>query len=359
MQLSILIATNRPGLLACSRIAQACSWAGPDIEVVIRDNSGDAQKRALLAQFQRDNCKVIIAEPCDVLTNTTEILKHAKGEFIFLIADDDFCFDHAIAALPGVIEQFGKDSTVVGVTGTYVVEASNDSSIAIYPDAESDDVIKRVVGFLGYGGPNILHYAPVRRELVQRVFAFMNTLPFLFSFHDQIFCLLYLLNGKFIRLQRLLYLYDVGVWEAGESAQKKDVDFYTTAGLDPAINKLHWFLCAFEGAALTLNSDLFPEHSIAERQAVTNSWFEAMFARFKGHERLTFGSPFSSDAEKLCAKLRAMEGTKSFDGMLTDICAVFDLFSKSHAQNYFDFWDAILNKRKPTSCKASVSRVSA
>jgi len=39
MQLSILIASNRTGLLACSRIAQACSWAGPNLEVIVRDNS--------------------------------------------------------------------------------------------------------------------------------------------------------------------------------------------------------------------------------------------------------------------------------------------------------------------------------
>ena len=116
--LSILIATNRPHLLACSRIAQACSWAGPDIEVIVRDNSGDPQKRALLPQFKRDNCNIIIAEPCDSLTNNTELLKLPTGDFIFILADDDFGFDHAIAALPGLISQIRKDSSVAGITGT-------------------------------------------------------------------------------------------------------------------------------------------------------------------------------------------------------------------------------------------------
>src|ERR1041384_4361563 len=99
VQLSILMGTNRADLLACSRIAQACSWAGPNIEVIIRDNSGDVKKRALLPHFRRDNCNIIIAEPCDALTNVSEIIKLAKGEFIFLVADDDFCFDHAISAI--------------------------------------------------------------------------------------------------------------------------------------------------------------------------------------------------------------------------------------------------------------------
>ena len=88
-----------------------------------------------------------------------------------------------------------------------------------------------------------------------------------------------------------MYLYDVGVWEkAGNPAQKRDLGSDADAGLDPAINKLHWFLCGFEGAVLARNSDVFPEYSIAQRQAVADRWFATMFARFKGHARLTFGS---------------------------------------------------------------------
>lgn len=355
MQLSILIPTNRPGLLACSRIAQACSWAGPNIEVIVRDNSGNAQKRELLGHFKNDNCNIIIAEPCDGLKNMSEILRLAKGDFVFLLADDDFCFDQAIAALPGVIEKIGKNPAVAGVTGAYALDTSQGSAIISYNGVESDDVAARVAGYLGYDGPNILHYAPVRRELVQRVFAFMNTLPFYFSFHDQIICLLYLLNGKFVRLQRLLYLYDVGIWEATETAQKRDTDFYAESGLDPAINKLHWFLCGFEGALLVRNADVFPDYSLAQRQAVADRWFATMFTRFKGHARLTFGSPLTGEAEKLCAKLLTSTGQLSFHGMLTEICGFLALSSKSQAQSYFEFWDAVINKRKPASRRAGAA----
>jgi hypothetical protein len=346
VQLSILIATHRRGLLAGSRIAQACSWAGPNVEVLVRDNSGDAQKRALLPHFQRENCTIVIAEPCDALTNFSELLKIAKGEFIFLLADDDFCFDRAVAALPGVLDQFGKDSAVAGVTGAYAVESSQGSAIVSYQNVESDDVALRVAGFLSYAGPNILHYAPVRREVVRRVFAFMSTLPFYFSYHDQIVCLLYLLNGKFVRLQRLLYLYDVGPWETTETAQQRDLDYYTQAGLDPVINQLHWFLCGFEGAVLIRNADIFPDHPLALRQVVADRWFSAMFTRFKGHKRLTFDSRHAGGGAKLCAKLLTSSGQLSFQNMLTEITDFLALFSKGHAQRYFDFWDATLNKRQ-------------
>lgn len=357
MQLSILFATNRTGLLACSRIAQACSWASPIIEVIVRDNSGDAQKREFLAQCRREHCNIVIAEPCDILTNFSETLRLANGDFVFVLADDDFCFDHAIPALSGLIAQFGKDPSVVGVTGAYVVETAQGSSVISYPNIESDDVTTRIAGFLSYGGPNIMHYAPIRREIVKRVFDFINAMPALFSFHDQVICLLYLLIGKFVRLNRLLYLYDVGVWEKTETAQKRDLGFYAEAGLDPAINKLHWFLCGFEGAVLARNSDIFPDYSLAQRQAVADRWFATMFARFKGHARLTFGSLYADEAEKVCAKLRTATGQLSFQNMLADICGFMALTSKSQAQNYFDFWDAVLNRRKPIPRHAKVPKL--
>ena len=353
MQLSILIGTNRPSLLACSRIAQACSWAGPNVEVIVRDNSGDARKRALLSQFHQDNCKIIIAEPCDALTNASEILKLAKGDFVFILADDDFGFDYAIASLPKMIEQVSPDPSVAGITGVYAVEFADRSAVVEYKNIDADSAELRVAGFLNYGGPNVMIYAPVRRELFQQVFSFTNTLPFLCSFHDQIICLLYLLNGRFARLNRLLYLYDMGPWEIDESAQKRDLEFYKAAKLDPAINKLHWLLCAFEGAALARNMDIFPVIPLASRQKVADIWFSSMFARFKRHSRYTFDSPLTGEAEKLCAKLQTATGQLSFHDILSGISEFLALLSKTRAQTYFDFWDAMLSKRKPTQNIAS------
>jgi hypothetical protein len=175
----------------------------------------------------------------------------------------------------------------------------------------------------------------------------MNTLPLLFSFHDQIICLLYMLSGKYVRIDRLLYLHDIGVWETRETAQQKDVDYYTAAGLDPAINKLHWMLCGFEGAVLIMHSNIFPDYTAAQRQPIADQWFTAMFGRFKSNPRLTFGSPLAEDAEKLCARLRTATGQLTFQNVLSEICGFMALFSESKARSYFDFWDPIINKRQP------------
>jgi hypothetical protein len=346
MHLSILIPTHRDSLLACSRIAQACSWAGEDIEVIVRDNSGNAQKRELLSIFRRDNCHIILAEPCGAWENFSEVLRPAKGEFVFVVADDDFCFDRAIASLPGIIAQIRSDQSVVGVSGACVIEASQGTSIANYNDLESEDVAARLKGYLSYRGPNVLFYSPVRLALCQRVFAFTKTLPFNFTFHDQICCLLYLVSGKFVKLQRFLYLYDYGLWETGQAAQDLDVEWYRKQGFDPGINKLHWFLCGFEGAVLILNSD-FPSFPATQRQSIADLWFAVMFARFKRDVRLIFESSAAAEADKLCAKLQTSTGQLSFHDMLTAISEFIALTGKNQSQDYFYYWESMLNKRQP------------
>jgi len=70
-----------------------------------------------------------------------------------------------------------------------------------------------------------------------------------------------------------------------------------------------------------------------------------MFARFTRQARLTFDSPFTDEAEKLCVKLRSITTPQTFDTMLADICSLIALFSMDMAQSYFDFWDAVVNKR--------------
>lgn len=325
----------------------------------MRDNSGNVEKRDLLPKFQRNNCKIILAEPCDALTNFFEILKVAKGDFIFLLADDDFGFDHAIAAIPGVLNQQGKDPTVVGLTGFYAVETSRASAVVEYKNIDSEDVDTRLAGYLSFGGPNVLQYAPVRRMVARRVFDFISTMPAFFSFHDQIVSLLYLLNGKFVRLNRLLYLYDYGVWEANETAQKRDVDFYREAGLDPAINVLHWFMCGFEGAVLARNSDLLPNCSPALRQIIADRWFSSMFMRFKANRRLTFGSSFAEEGERLQAKLVTSTGQLSFQRMLIEISGFMSLLSESYARRYFDFWSAAMNNYRTDQGHTPLSRASA
>ena len=345
MQLSILLPTNRHSLAAVSRIAQVCSWAGPEIEVIVRDNSGNTKKRELISQFKGDHRNIIIVEPCGPLENTSEILKLAKGEFVFFVGDDDQGFDNAIKAMPDVLEQYGKDFSVAGVSGLYAIEMSKGTAMVHYTNVDSDDIASRIAGYLNNPAPNVLLYSVLRRSLVERMMSFTKGLPLFLSFHDQILSMLYLLCGKFVQLPRLVYAYDYGLWELPETAELRDIDFYVAAGLDPAINKLHWFLCGFEGAVLIRNSALFPDYPLARRQAVADLWFSVNFVRFNRRNRATGDSKFTGEAEKIRAKLLTSTGQLSFQGMLAEICNLIALSTQDKAQRYHDFWDAQINKR--------------
>ncbi|HZP70789.1 MAG TPA: hypothetical protein VFB29_12665 [Pseudolabrys sp.] len=341
--------------MAISRIAQACSWAGPKIQVVVRDNSGNADKRALLERFRGEYVEIVSVDPCEPPENFAQTLRLARGDFIFSISDDDQCIDRAIHALPDAIDRSCGDPTVAAVTGTYALEVPQGTSIVAYKDVDSDDPVARVAGYLSYGGPNMLHYSVLRRQIAERVLAFMLSMPVYLSFHDQVLCLLYLLSGKYIKLPRLFYIYEVGVWGSAATAQERDIEFYTAAGLDPAANKFHWLLCGFEGAALIMNSAELPAYPTAQRQRIADLWFTAMFNRFRRDSRVTCDSPFTGEAEKLCAKLAGATGQLTFERVLADISGFFGLFSKDRAQGYFEFWDSVLNRRRPFAPAAAAA----
>jgi hypothetical protein len=346
VRLSIIMPSNRDNLTAISRIAQACSWAGPQTEVIIRDNSGSFAKRRLLAQIEGENCHLIAADPCDAQENASKALERAQGEFVFLICDDDSCFDRAMADLPARIEQVRGDPSIVGIIGAVVVENRKGSSVGAYRNLDDGDALTRVAAWLSATMPPVLLFSPVRRDVLNWVDEVIGAKPFKHSFDDQICSLLYLLRGRFAFLDRLLYVYDQHNWEQYESAQMEDLKWYIGASLDPAINKLHWLLCAFEGAMLVRALSFTPDFAPDQRQKIADIWFTAMFQRFLAHPRADFGSPLAGKAEKLCQKWKAASGQLSFEAILADISEFMSLASPAHGMAYFQYWSNVLTTRR-------------
>lgn len=346
IRLSIIMPTNRDNLMAISRIIQACSWAGPNTEVIIRDNSGSDSKRRLLAHIEKDNCHIITSDPCHPFENYRQAFGEAKGDFVYMVSDDDIFFDGAIAELPAKIEELCNDASIVGISGIKLAEGAQGSSIVSYSNLDSDNPLTRLFGFLGKPQPHLLFHSPIRREILKWSSEILRSKPFLFSFDDFLSVLLFLLRGKFAQFDRLIFAYNMHQWEVYESAQREDLKYYTAASLDPAINKLHWFLCAFEGALLIRNLALIPDYSLDQRQAMADYWFATMFKRFESRKREDFGSPLSADADKLCAKWKGASGQLTFEAMLADICQFLALKSSDDAMRYFAFWSNILGLRQ-------------
>ena len=346
IRLSIVIPSNRDSLTAYSRILQAFSWAGPRVEVVVRDNSGSAAKAEFLGGIEHDNCRLIVAPPCTAHENRRAALNEARGDFVYLLADDDLCFDRALASLAGVVESVAADPAVIGVAAPTLIETAQGSQGVAYPNIDADDPLVRLSGYLSSQGPNVLLFSPVRRATMKWASEVIDGKPFAFPFDGEIASLLYLLSGKFARMKRLMYVYDSGYTEATGAALGIDLNVYKSSALDPAIDKLHWFLCGFEGATLIRNVAMQPNYSPAQRQALADLWFSTMFNRFRQQPREDFGSPLAGEAEKLCGRWREAAGRLSFGDMLADVCHFLALSSQENALKYFAFWSTTLGLRQ-------------
>jgi hypothetical protein len=144
-------------------------------------------------------------------------------------------------------------------------------------------------------------------------------------------------------MTRLMYVCQA---TTDDSARGGNAAFYQQARLDPAINRLHWFLCGFEGATLIRHAALPAGYSPQQRQAMADLWFSAMFERFRTRPREAYGSPLAGEAEKLCVRWKDAAGRLSFADMLADICQFMALSSQDGALKYFAYWSGMLGLRQ-------------
>jgi hypothetical protein len=341
MRLSVIVPSNRDSLTADSRIMQACSWASGEVEVIVRDNSGSARKGAMLERIEQPNCQIIIAEPCDANTNFLAALAASSGDFILFLGDDDAGFDRGIRAITAAAARYADDPSVAALTGAYVLEQTDTSHIVSYPKIDSGEVAERLSGYLGYQGPNMIFYSAVRRSALLDTWDFVFAHPFRFPYHDHFLSLIYLLLGRFIHVGRLAFVYDNTNWEAAGVGAQSDLRHYAAAGMDPAIRQLQWMLCGFEGASIILQSRFGLRHSLAERQAMANQWFEIMFRRFVGDANTRTDSHLTAEATALHEKWRQGFPNFKLENLLADICDFIRRTSPEKAEAYHDFWTGV------------------
>ena len=343
IRLSIVTPSSSHDLTSYSRILQACSFAGPRVEVVVRDESGSAAKADFLRGIEQENCRFTIVPPGEPPGDWTDALDTAQGDFVLLMADDDVLFDRAMTMLPGVIESVAADASVIGVAAPGLIETPQGAEAFAYPNIDADDPLVRLSGYLSADRPNTLLFSPVRRATMRWALDILRDRPLAFPFDDELSSLLYLAAGKFARMTRLMHVHD---GSKANSARGAEAAFYERAHLDPAINKLNWFLCGFEGATLIRHASLPHAYSPQQRQAMADLWFTAMFARFKAQPREAYGSPLAGEAEKTCARWKETAGRLSFADMLADICQFLALSSQESALEYFAYWSEMLGLRQ-------------
>lgn len=334
--ISIVVPSHNKGMVARARITEIASFACDGIEVLVRDNSGDADKTLFLKSLEASpRCLFLSVPECTHPVNLLESVRAASGEFVCFASDDDLLFERGLKKTLALLQEQNSED-VSGAVGTYIVEQPTGSSFCRYAPLNTGDVAKRVGGYLGMQGPNLLFYSTVRRTVALRTFELMfDRYPHRLSFTDQLASLLYLLSGRFLDVDRLTFAYDNLFWSDIKTAADRDLLYYDMSGIDPAMSRLHWLMCGVEGALLIQSR--YAGVAADKRYECAALWFSIMVRRFMGDTRST-NSPLDARMAVVARKCKDKYPSMNLDKLLDDICDALALSSIEKAEQYKAFW---------------------
>ena len=340
MKVSIVLPTHRTSNAALARVLE-CSTLDPDrFEVIVRDNSENESKRAMLRSIMTPSMKLVTAPACGAFENGIEALRAASGEFVFFMADDDWISVRGLQRVHALAQKAAADPSVSCVTGMYFLETTDNAGLLRYPDLDAPDASVRLKAYLDANAPNVLFYSAVRADVARRCFDFFERVPFKFSYHDQLMSMLYLALGRTLQVDGVVYFYDLGEWETAEKTFAKDRAMYVAAGLPPATDQLHYLLCAMEGGLL-LNSRVMAGQSF-DRGRMIQLWFGNMFDRFRKFPRppLDSDGPYAAAVVRLREKWIAQQDV-DLNELLLDVSDALEKHDTGIARGYFEFWSTL------------------
>jgi hypothetical protein len=342
MKISLIIPTNRTSNSAVARIFEAAALDASRFEVIVRDNSGDAQKRRLLQSIESDALRVYCAPVCGAFANAIEALRLATGDFVLFQADDDSIFPIALLQMHARASAVIHDSSVSCIAGGYFLETSTASGLFQYRNIDAESAEARLREFLTANAPNVLFYAVVRRAMAALAFDVLERLPYHFSYHDQLVSLMYLALGRIPQVPRAFYHYDMAEWETQDKGFSKDQASYVAAGLPVAFDRLHSLLCGLEGALL-MSSTFLASRLAGQGPALAHMWFAYHYERFRLLDRPTPdpASHGTAAVESIRHRLLARSDDFSFNEILLDVADTIESVDRNGARRYFDFWSTL------------------
>jgi glycosyltransferase involved in cell wall biosynthesis len=340
MKISLVIPTNRSSYSAIARILEVASLDSNKFELIVRDNSEDERKRTFLSLVESPALRLFNVQNRGAFENFLEALRLSTGDFVLFIGDDDWISTRGLEQLYSRALSIDGDNKFAMVTGDYVVESSSHTGVVRYAALDSESPEQRLTGYLTARAPNVLYYSAVKRPLMLRCYAFVESLPYKLSFHDQLVSLIYLIAGRVATIERVVYFYDLGIWETADGTLTKDRACYRDAGLPIEVDRLHWLICGMEGAFL-IKSNLMSEFSY-DRGRMLDLWFSTYFMRFKhlGRESGYSDTPANAATQRVKDKWKGASEA-NLSELLLDICDVFELVDKPGAERYFNYWTTL------------------
>jgi hypothetical protein len=340
MKLSIIMPSHNTGARIYSNILNACSMGTEDVEIIIRDNSGDAEKRAFLSRIKEPYCRIVSADECPGQENLKALIHQAEGEFVSVICDDDFMNGYALPSILPELEKIKGNPDIIGTTGIFIVDSTTNSCFDPFNQFDHPAALQRVRAHLDKGN-NIFQFSPIRLSVSKDVLGFSLTLPIYLSYHDWLTSCLLLMHGRITFLRRYFYQYYNSNWATYESGLRTDERYFRLAGLDTSNIRIQWLIAGMEGAQAMMSKYQRVQLPPNERQELASCWFENMFKRFRETalipERQPVDAQFDPQAVQLAQKWLEKKEIHMTE-ILTDIVEHFSLSSPEIAQRYYDFW---------------------
>src|SRR6266567_6399186 len=112
MKISLVLPTYRTSYSALARVFDSASLDPEKFELIVRDNSEDLEKRALLGKIDSPTIRLSLVPKCDAFENAVEAFRLASGDFVFFLADDDWLSSRGLHQLHSLAIQAESDSSV-------------------------------------------------------------------------------------------------------------------------------------------------------------------------------------------------------------------------------------------------------
>lgn len=339
MKISIVVPSNRTDGAAIGRILEWATFDSARFELVVRDNSGDAQKRAVLENMNSNGALISFVETCDASTNFQESMSLATGDYVMWCGDDDRLFPDGLIRLHDALsknhEPLKEDLVAIG---NYFIEDHRRSSIFSYPNFSNENKNKQLLNYIQLGQPNFLFYSILSRSMVSESIRFTKSLPCFFSFTDQIIVLLHLIRARLIQIDQVFFGYNMNEWSTYEKAIQKDRNFYVNAGFDGDIDVLHHLLRGLEGFML-LNSRYATQASNEKLIEPAKLWLSQSIRYFLADENRCSAIE-SKTFQHVNQIKRNLANSKIINprNLFNEVVEVMAISNHQLASKYHEFW---------------------
>lgn len=340
MKVSIICPTNRTSNSAIANIIGLSQNHGPDIEIIISDNSGSKKKAELISSLKGPSCVYIQSESCGPFENFANAVARAKGDYTFIASDDDILFTHRLENLLSEISDSEKSGQQFGITGNFLITSGVKDQIVSYKDSfDNDDASARIINFANsmLNLPNLLYYSLHDTNNIKKSFEFLRNLPFKFSHSDQLQSIVFLAHSKFLYSESILYNYDLSEWNSYEKAVEKDASFYRSAGLSDKFALIHYLIQAVEGYFL-ISSDYLRQITNADLSFAAKHWFITKFKLQSSlSDKIYSEDSFTLNFHNLISNLRK-RGEVNIRELVKEISKAFDEELPGAGQMFEKFW---------------------